>query len=99
MCPGQYYADAVLWATIVGFLSVFTISPPSGVEPVKPELINGAIVLDHVAGLHRYMLTGVYMQEILSLPVCNDTQIRRCHRPSPTKCGREYGDLIGSYAI
>ena len=86
MCPGQYYADAALWATIVGILSVFTISSPDGVKPAKPSLIDGAIVLACVTGLPWDVLTGTQNQEILSLPVCSHTEIQRCPQPPPTKC-------------
>ena len=59
MCPGQHYADAALWATLVGMLSVFAIETPEGVLPEKPPIIDGAVVYVLVTSrLHLHVLTG-----------------------------------------
>ncbi|KAI0363883.1 cytochrome P450 [Pilatotrama ljubarskyi] len=44
VCPGRFYAEALLWTTLSGVLATTTISQPSDTPFVKPDVIDGTII-------------------------------------------------------
>ncbi|KAI0766212.1 cytochrome P450 [Trametes elegans] len=44
ICPGQFYADALLWIALVRVLATMAIAAPPGQPAPEPELVDGAII-------------------------------------------------------
>ncbi|KAI0352117.1 cytochrome P450 [Trametes cingulata] len=44
LCPGQFFADALLWTMVTNVLATMTISSPGEKQPPMPEIIDSAII-------------------------------------------------------
>ncbi|KAI0353717.1 cytochrome P450 [Trametes cingulata] len=44
VCPGRFYAEALLWTTLSGVLATTRISQPPDTPFVMPEIIDGTII-------------------------------------------------------